>query len=286
VASARTQDSRPPLILGLALSTHPGPALAVTVVTIVLGLGAGLDAIRVSILGIAMLLDQASVGLSNDWIDAERDRLVGRTDKPVARGWVSVQVVRALAITFAIAAIALTVPLGIGATLAHAVALGSAWSYNAWLKKTPASVLPFALSFGLLPLIVSLSRPEPSFAAPWAIGAGALLGVAAHFSNVLPDFADDRATGIRGLPHLIGRRFSGLIIAVALAAGSALIVFSRGVPVESLLLVAFALTTALAATAAILAIVSPPRRILFQIIIVAALLNVVVLAFGGTTFYR
>ena len=30
------------------------------------------------------------------------------------------------------------------------------------------------------------------------------LGVAAHFLNTLPDFDDDAATGIQGLPHRIG----------------------------------------------------------------------------------
>ena len=70
----------------LARSTHPGPGLAVTVVAVLLGVAVGLEPWRVAVLGLAMLFDQVSVGLSNDWIDADRDRAVGRTDKPVARG--------------------------------------------------------------------------------------------------------------------------------------------------------------------------------------------------------
>ena len=68
------------------------------------------------------------------------------------------------------------------------------------------SVLPYIVSFGLLPLIVTLALPTPTTAALWAMGMGALLGVAAHFTNVVPDLDDDRRTGVRGLPHLLGPR--------------------------------------------------------------------------------
>ena len=89
----------PPKPVALARSTHPGPAIAVTIITVGLGFGAGLDAFRLVFLGLAMLAGQISVGLSNDWIDAERDRAVGRTDKPVALGWISVAAVRAAALS-------------------------------------------------------------------------------------------------------------------------------------------------------------------------------------------
>jgi 4-hydroxybenzoate polyprenyltransferase len=276
------KSNRPPFVGGLALSTHPGPAIAVTLVTVALGFGVGLSPLPLTLLGFAMLADQASVGFSNDWIDAGRDAAVGRSDKPIARGWVSVSAVRKAAIVAACLAIALTIPLGPLATLAHAVALGSAWSYNAWLKKTPASVLPFMVSFGLLPLIVTLAQPRPAFAAPWAIAAGALLGVAAHFSNVLPDFADDRATGIRGLPHLVGRKASGVVIAVALAAASGFIAFGPASAPGILNWVGLGVTTALAITAACLAIFSQPRRLLFQLIILGAIINVAMLALAGS----
>ncbi len=79
-------ERRPNRIAALALSTHPGPAVAVTAIAVILGIGVGLEPWRVMVLGVAFLLNQASVGLSNDWLDADRDRAVGRTDKPVARG--------------------------------------------------------------------------------------------------------------------------------------------------------------------------------------------------------
>lgn len=74
----------------LLLSSHPGPTATVTVLAVVLGAGSGLGPGRVVLLGVAFLLGQLSIGFSNDWVDAARDRAVERRDKPVARGDVSV----------------------------------------------------------------------------------------------------------------------------------------------------------------------------------------------------
>jgi 4-hydroxybenzoate polyprenyltransferase len=264
----------------LALSTHPGPGLAVTVVAVLLGVGLQLDPWRIVLLGLAVLANQLSVGLSNDWLDAERDRAVGRTDKPVALGLVSTRLARGSAITTAVLALVLTLPLGLLATLAHGVFLGSAWAYNAGLKNTPISVLPYCVGFGALPSVATLSLPEPEFAAPWAFGLGAMLGIAAHFANVLPDLDDDARTGIAGLPHRIGRRASGIVIWAALVLG-ALFAFAGPEGARTpLQWVGLALTLLLAAAIAVV-LRRPPTRLLFQLIIAAALVNVVLLVFSG-----
>jgi 4-hydroxybenzoate polyprenyltransferase len=51
--------------------------------------------------------------------------------------------------------------------------------------------------------------------------AGALLGVAANFTNALPDLENDRVTGFRGAPNRLGSRPSLLIGAVLLIAAAA-----------------------------------------------------------------
>ena len=264
----------------LALSTHPGPGIAVTVMAVLLGVGVQLAPWRVALLGLAVLANQVSVGLSNDWLDAERDRAVGRTDKPVALGLVSIRLVRASAIASAALGIVLTVPLGIWAALAQTVFIGAAWAYNAGLKNTPVSVLPYIIGFGLLPSIVTLSRPDPVLAAPWAFGLGAMLGVAAHVANVLPDLDDDARTGIAGLPHRIGRRASGVVLGGALVLG-ALFAFFGPVGAMTPLQWAGLIVTLLLALAIGVLLTRPPTRLLFQLIIAAALVNVVLLVFSG-----
>jgi len=272
----------PTTAVALLRSTHPGPAAAVTLIVVVLGLGVGLDGWRLALLGIAFAANQASVGLSNDWIDADRDTAVGRTDKPIARGWVSASAVRAAAFTTLALAIAATVPLGWLATLAQAVFLASAWSYNVVLKRTAASVLPYVLSFGLLPAVVTLSLPVPAWPAAWAMGLGALLGVAAHFANVLPDLDDDKATGVRGLPHRIGARATGLATWAALFAASVLALVGPVGEVTGVQWAGFVATTVIAIVGVALVFSRPPSRRLFQLIIAAALVNVVVLALAGS----
>lgn len=272
-----TAPSRP---VALALSTHPGPTVAVTVVAAVLATGLGLEPWRIALVAGVILANQVSVGLSNDWLDAGRDAAVGRLDKPVARDFISVGAVRTAAIVTAALSVGLSLPLGWGAATAHAVFLASAWSYNLWLKRTVLSVLPFVVSFGLLPAVATLAMPQPHWAEPWALGAGALLGVSAHFANVLPDLDDDRQTGIAGLPHRLGTRASGVTIAGALAAASTLVVVGPG-DAGTVQGIGYAVTLALAAACAVLALTRPPTRLLFQLIMAAAVLNVVLLAFAG-----
>jgi 4-hydroxybenzoate polyprenyltransferase len=185
--------------------------------------------------------------------------------------------VRVSAIVTALVALALTVPLGPLPLLVHAIFIVSAWSYNLWLKTTPLSVLPYIVSFGLLPALVTLCLP--AWAAWWALGAGALLGVAAHFANVLPDLQADAATGVRGLPHRMGARASGIVIAVSLAAASVLLFV--GVP-DVLHVVGLVLGVALAVACVVLVLRGVESRLLFRLIIAAALVDVVLLALSGS----
>jgi 4-hydroxybenzoate polyprenyltransferase len=268
----------------LIRSTHPGPGFAVTVVAVLLGLAVGLEPWRVVMLGLALLFDQASVGLSNDWIDADRDRAVGRTDKPVALGQIRSGTVRNAAFVFAAAALITTLPLGLAATAVHAVTLASAWAYNAGMKNSPLSVLPYALSFGLLPAIASLARPVPALPAWWVYAAGALLGIAAHFANALPDLDDDRRTGIRGLPHRLRLRISIVItwVALLLAAGAVTVGVATGAAGIPLFAVAgLLISLTIAIVGLIIALRRGVGRWLFRLVIVAALVDVAMLVLAG-----
>ncbi|MET0590083.1 MAG: hypothetical protein ABWZ77_02810, partial [Naasia sp.] len=68
----------------LLRASHPAPGAAVTAVAGVLAVATGLPVPQVLLVVLVMALDQLSVGWSNDWIDADRDRRAGRRDKPVA----------------------------------------------------------------------------------------------------------------------------------------------------------------------------------------------------------
>lgn len=211
----------------LLRASHPEPTVAVTAIATALAVSTGLGA-RTPWVTAAFLTGQLSVGWSNDWIDAARDARTGREDKPVGQGRLSVAAVR----TAALSALGLCVPLslamGLGAGLLHLAAVAAAWSYNARLKATVLSWLPYALAFGAVPSIVVLALPGRAVAPAWATAAGALLGVGAHLCNALPDLEQDLAQGVRGLPHRLGPRRSAACAAVLLL--TAAVVLAAGPP--------------------------------------------------------
>lgn len=272
---------RPSVIGALWRSTHPGPSVVVTTVAVVLGLATGLEPWRIVVLGLAILTGQLSVGISNDAIDAPRDIANARRDKPIARGDVSVRVAWAAASVCLVVGLALSLVLGWRMALAHLVALASAWAYNAGLKKTALSVVPFVVSFGLLPSLVTLSAQPPALAAGWAWVAGAALGVAIHLTNVLPDLEDDARTGVRGLPHRLGGRISAVLAASALAIGAVAVLIGPDAAPSPLAITVFAAVVLIAVTGLVLALARPPGRWVFRLVMLAALLLCVQLAATG-----
>jgi 4-hydroxybenzoate polyprenyltransferase len=208
--------------LELARSSHPEAVVAVTALTTLLALVAGRGAGSLLVLS-ATLTGQLFVGWSNDLLDSDLDRRQGRSDKPVAAGRIEPPQVRAAAA----AALALCIPLsfanGAAAGLVHLAAVAGATAYNLGLKFGPASPLPFAISFGLLPSFVTLGLPGQQLAPAWATAAAALLGVGGHLTQTLPDIARDRAQGRKGIPHRLGPTLSAITAAGSMLAAAVLV---------------------------------------------------------------
>ncbi len=180
--------------------------------------------------GAAVLTGQLSVGWHNDWLDAGRDAAAGRPDKPVAAGDISRRTVTRCALGALTAAVPLSFASGWRAGLVHLTAVLLAWSYNARLKATAVSFVPYAVAFPLLVAFVTLGGPAASWPPWWALAAAALLGCSAHLVNAVPDLADDLAAGVRGLPHRLGRARSVTATVVLLLAATAVESFGPGRP--------------------------------------------------------
>jgi 4-hydroxybenzoate polyprenyltransferase len=228
---------------------HPGPAFAVTLLAGLLAGAVGLGAGGVTLVVAAVLTGQLSIGWSNDLIDLSRDRTVGREDKPLVDGRISERAVRAACALAVVATVPLSLACGWLAGAVHLVCVAAGWVYNLGAKATAWSWLPYAVAFACLPAFVSLTDRPDRLPPLWLPVAGALLGVGAHVVNVLPDLADDAATGVRGLPHRLGARWSQVVAAAVLVAAALVIVV--GAPVHSGLVAAAALvlTAGLAAVA-------------------------------------
>ncbi|WP_245700373.1 UbiA family prenyltransferase [Geodermatophilus siccatus] len=264
----------------LALATHPGPAAAVTVVAGLLALAAGVPAGRAALVTVAVLAGQASIGWSNDWLDADRDRAVARADKPVVQGAVAPTLLRTLAVGSAAAAVVLSLLLGPAPGLLLLVLVASGWAYNAGLKRTAVSVLPYVTGFGALPAGVVAAAPGAPPAPWWLVTAGAALGAAAHLANVAPDLEDDLATGVRGLPHRLGARGSAVTGAVVLGAASLVLVLGPAGPPTAAGWAGLALAVPAVVVAA-LAGTRRFRRLAFPAVMLLTVLDVVLLLAGG-----
>jgi 4-hydroxybenzoate polyprenyltransferase len=267
-------------VLALVRACHPEPSVAVTSITTALAVSAGRGPGSAWVAA-ALLSGQLSIGWSNDWIDADRDRTTARTDKPAARGELSPATARTAAFTAATACIPLSLAMGWRPGLLHLAAVAIAWAYNVRLKSTVLSWLPYALAFGAIPSIVTLGLPGSPWAPLWATTSGALLGVGAHLANVLPDLADDAATGVRGLPHRLGARWSGVLSAVLLLAATA--VLAAGPPRSGALgLVALVVAAAVTATGLLLS-GRPGSRAPFRAAMIVAAMDVALLLAGGSS---
>jgi 4-hydroxybenzoate polyprenyltransferase len=266
--------------LALFRSTHPLPSLSVASFAVMFGIGVGLPLEKLGLVGLAVLAQQFSVGLSNDWLDYERDKIVGRKDKPTVRFEVSAKLVRNASLVSAVIALAVATSLGWEVLLTMVAMLIVGWSYNLGLKSNALSALPYAVGFGIVPVFVTLSLATPQLPLWWVMLAAGLLGVAAHFANALPDLMDDRETGVRALPHILGQKVSALAISGAAALASLLVVTQS----TSLNLVVawmgFGLTMGLVITASVLALRPKPPRVIFHLLIAAAFVNVALLVLG------
>jgi 4-hydroxybenzoate polyprenyltransferase len=273
-----------PPALALLRASHPEPAVAVTTVTALLSIGAGLRLLPAVGVTATIAASQLAVGWANDAIDAPRDAAVGRDDKPVATGAVGRRPVAVAAVVAAVACLVLAVVTAVGAGTPWAFAVAwlgllSALMYNWPLKATVLSPLPYAVSFACLPafVVVVAGRSVPA----WLIAAGALLGVGAHFANVVPDMSEDARTGVRGLPHRFGPGGALAASAVLLLAVTALLIFGPPGPPRAIGAVAGAVAVVVLLLGAYAGRRSTARHWAFRGVMAVALVDVVLLVAGG-----
>lgn len=268
--------------LALLRSSHPEPGGAVTVAMTLLAVGVGHRGWALVGVFCAVGATQLAVGWVNDWLDADRDRQSGRRDKPVAAGEVSRRTVGAAGLIAAVAIPLLGLPFGAIATILISLVGIFALLYDWPLKSTVFSVVPYLVAFGLLPAFVVVALPGHPAPPAWLVAAGALLGGGAHFANVLPDLADDAATGVRGLPHRLGALGSATAAALLLLSATLTLVFGPAGPPSWAGWAAGAATVVVLPLGAYATGRAEGRGVaMFRAVIVVALIDVLLLIFSG-----
>ena len=205
-------------MIPLLRASHLQPTLAVTALATALSLSANRGTGTIWVM-LAVLSGQLSVGWNNDYVDRDRDRIGARWTKPIVAGQVSARTVGAGAVLAGIITVPLSLASGWPAGAVHLSAVAVAWAYNWRLRDTPASFVPYAVAFALLPAFITLGLPGHPWPPAWATVAAGLMGTGAYFINTLPDLEVDATNGIRGLAHRLGH--GGSLLAATLLMGSA-----------------------------------------------------------------
>jgi 4-hydroxybenzoate polyprenyltransferase len=127
----------------------------------------------------------------------------------------------------AVAALALAVPFGPWFWLFTAVGLAAGIAYDARLKYTALSWLPFSVAFPTLPLW-AWAGAAPGGELParlfWILPVGGVLVVGIHLADTIPDLATDSGAGVEGLAHRLGPGRALAVCWVSFAVGVALTV--------------------------------------------------------------
>ena len=254
-------------------SAHFGPTFVVTLVGFLLS--KLLFTVAESfVIAAAVFCGQLCVGWSNELVDADSDRIQNRLEKPLVNGSITTsELQRGIALALPLCVLlSILGPLHLWGGLTHLLGVGCGVAYNFYFKSRSTSPLPYAVAFGALVgcVFIGAHRTPPW----WVVVSGSLLGIAAHFANVLKDMDEDRVLGVMGLPQRLGGLTSIRVAGVVLAIVALLL---------SLNISKVALPLLVAAGLAEVALLVSPKRGGFLAILVLALIDVFALLAAGSS---
>jgi len=210
---------------GLLKASHFGPTLIVTSISFGFALHYWWEG-PAYVIAFGVFTGQLVVGWSNDLYDFDDDLRHQRTNKPLVSGLITKQYLEKwlrVMVPFSFVANLLG-PLGIRGGLVYMLGIACGVAYNFYFKFSALSPLPFAIAFAALPSSIAISKDiTPPL---WMWLGGALLGMAAHFINVLKDMKEDHVSGIKGLPQRLGTRGSVLAAVVLIILGVTILILS------------------------------------------------------------
>jgi 4-hydroxybenzoate polyprenyltransferase len=173
-----------------------------------------------------MFFAQSAIGVTNDLFDRELDARA-KPWKPLVSGRVQPSTAVVLDVACIVAAAVLALTLGITSFWLGMLGMACGLAYDARLKRSIFSALPFMIAIPTLPIWVWVTLGEWQDALWWLLPLGALIGLSLHLANTLPDLTDDARYGVRGLAHRLGAARSTAVgwtsFALALAISVALV---------------------------------------------------------------
>jgi 4-hydroxybenzoate polyprenyltransferase len=209
----------------LLKASHFGPTLLVTAISFGFATHYWWEG-PAYVIAFGVFTGQLVVGWSNDLYDYEDDLRHNRLNKPLVAKTISKETLqRWLRFMVPFSFIAnLLGPLGIKGGLVYMLGIACGVAYNFYFKFSLLSPIPYAIAFAALPSCIAISKDiTPPL---WMWLGGALLGMAAHFINVIKDMKEDRLSEIRGLPQILGTTKSIIVSLVLVVLGITVIFYS------------------------------------------------------------
>ncbi len=185
---------------------HPFPTLLNVAATAGLAFVAARGAPDGSVLWrmlLVMLFAQSAIGVTNDYFDRDLDAAT-KPWKPIVAGLMRPAPAAALAAALIVAALLLAATLAPPALALVLVGLGCGLAYDVRLKRTAWSAVPYMIAIPTLPLWVWVTLGRWQDVLWWLVPLGALIGVALHLQNTLPDIDADASRGVAGMAHRLG----------------------------------------------------------------------------------
>lgn len=200
-------------LAGLLRLAHPLPTLLNAIIAAALTSTAGGSATQSALAAITMLGVHTSIGAMNDLLDQMSD--AGRGEKPLVGGSVSPREARVMVVVAATAGLAAASALSSTSLMIAAAGATLGYLYNAGIKRTPISFLPFAFGVALIPIFAWSAAGVPL---PAAIATLCLIalpgGSALALQNALADRELDQSVGANGAVVRLGHRRTILMIAL------------------------------------------------------------------------
>lgn len=200
-------------LAGLLRLAHPLPTLLNALIAAALTLAAGGSTTQSMLAAITMLGVHTSIGAMNDLLDQTSD--AGRGEKPLVAGSVSAGEARVMVVVAATAGLAASSALSFTTLVIASAGATLGYLYNAGIKRTPISFLPFALGVALIPVFAWSAAGAPLPAAIATLCVIALPGGSAlALQNALADRELDQSAGANSAVVRLGHRRSILMIAL------------------------------------------------------------------------
>ena len=211
---------------GLLIASHFGPTLLVTAISFGFATYYWWEG-PAFVIAFGVFTGQLVVGWSNDLYDYEDDLRHNRLNKPLVSQTISKETLQKwlrFMVPFSFIANLLG-PLGIKGGLVYMLGIACGVAYNFYFKFSPLSPLPYAIAFAALPSCIAISKDVTP--PTWMWLGGALLGMAAHFINVIKDMKEDQISQIGGLPQRLGTTKSIILAIFLIISGVLTILITR-----------------------------------------------------------